>query len=114
MRNQPRYSIKSKTYLKAYDCETGFLLGYVLDLSEGGLRIVSDESMVKGKELQIRIHNRISATDILKFKLSVCCQWCCHDLNYDHYEIGLRVLEPCNEFNHIVAKLRLAREKEAL
>ncbi len=91
-------------YLRVLD-EKDNLIGYLVDISEGGLMIINDTSIPIGKRftLKLKLPNDIDHGDYLTFLGEV--RWTQQDINQDYYDIGIKILDQVDHNLKILQKL---------
>jgi len=93
-------------YLKVFDQRTDELLGHVVDLSERGVMMVSDEPMEPGRLLALRMHLPApleSSGRTVDFEAE--SRWCRQEANPDLYDIGFEINDPPEAFIHALRDL---------
>jgi len=85
---------------------TGKPIGYLGNVSEGGLMLISQLPMMIGVDFQLRL--KIPASDgcqqVIDF--TACCVWCHEDATPLHYDAGFIVQRPPPEFGQLVLALQ--------
>jgi hypothetical protein len=68
--------LKPINYFEVYDFSTGAYLGNLVDVSEGGLRVLTDDPMNPGDthELRLRLPKEILGSNEIIVKTE--CRWC--------------------------------------
>ncbi|HPC38081.1 MAG TPA: PilZ domain-containing protein [Exilispira sp.] len=91
-------------YLRIFD-ENDILLGYLLDISEGGILMMSENDIPEGKELKLKLKlpKEINEGDTLQFKGVV--RRVSKDINENFYDIGLQIVEKDKKYSEILHKL---------
>lgn len=91
-------------YLRIFD-ENDILLGYLLDISEGGILMMSENDIPEGKELKLKLKlpKEINEGDTLQFKGVV--KRVTKDINENFYDIGLQIVEKDKKYSEILHKL---------
>ncbi|MEJ5272838.1 MAG: PilZ domain-containing protein [Spirochaetota bacterium] len=91
-------------YLRIFD-ENDILLGYLLDISEGGILMMSENDIPEGKELKLKLKlpKEINEGDTLQFKGVV--KRVSKDINENFYDIGLQIVEKDKKYSEILHKL---------
>lgn len=75
-------------YLKVYNRYTGRAMGYLGNVSEVGLMLISELPLLVGPvfELQVKIPSIEGETTLIN--LSAACLWCHEDATPGHYDSG--------------------------
>ena len=78
-------------YLRVYDNTSSHVIGHVVDISSGGVMLITDEPLVPGKDyrLRMRFPGMNSSRDELIFES--LCRWCREDENPAFYLVGLQI-----------------------
>ncbi|WP_039914728.1 PilZ domain-containing protein [Cellvibrio mixtus] len=109
MRNQSRLQFRSIFRVKVSNPRTNALIGYVGDVSETGLKVLSDTAFEQGAEVVLRLRMRVKDDEVLQFDLDVACKWSGSNAKTGYYEAGFILQEPSAEFALMVEKLRIQR-----
>ena len=91
-------------YLRIFD-ENDILLGYLLDISEGGILMMSEVEVPEGKQLKLKLKlpKEINEGDSINF--SGIVKRVTKDLNESFYDIGIQISEKDKEYSDILHKL---------
>lgn len=109
MRNQSRLQFRSIFRVKVSNPKTNALIGYVGDVSETGLKLLSDTSFEQGARVPLRLRMRVKEDEVLQFDLDVTCKWSGSNAKTGYFEAGFILEEPSAEFTLMVEKLRIQR-----
>ena len=109
MRYQSRLQFRSMFRVKVIDPKTGALIGYVGDVSETGLKLMSDKAFAAGDQLPLRLRMRINENETLQFDLEVTCRWSGSNAKTGYFEAGFILEQPSAEFTLMVEKMRIQR-----
>jgi Tfp pilus assembly protein PilZ len=92
-------------YLQVTDLDSKKLLGYVVDITPKGLKIVSENDLAINKELNLKMNlpDEIGKTQQLQFRAKVV--WCGADVNSDFYAIGLEMMDQDEQLIAIVEEM---------
>ena len=94
-------------YLRVYDKSTGSLLGNLIDISEKGLMLISDNTLEINKVFTCSMHlpEEIEGSNTVDFELE--SRWCRNDTNPNFYDVGFKVISAPDAFykilNHLIA-----------
>jgi len=91
-------------YLRIFD-ENDILLGYLLDISEGGILMMSEIEIPEEKQLKLKLKlpKEINEGDSVQF--SGVVKRISRDLNESFYDIGIQILEKDKKYSEILHKL---------
>ncbi|MFZ5798264.1 MAG: PilZ domain-containing protein [Desulfobulbus sp.] len=98
-------------YLRVYNNTSNRVLGHVVDISPGGVMLITDEPVVPGEEyrLRMRFPGIGSSRDELIFE--TVCRWCRTDENPAFYLVGFQIHnllpEEANFIQGIIRELAL-------
>ncbi|HEY8938537.1 MAG TPA: PilZ domain-containing protein [Cellvibrio sp.] len=109
MRNQSRLQFRSIFRVKVSNPATNALIGYVGDISENGLKVLSDKVFVQGDRVPLRLRMRVKEDEVLQFDLDVTCKWSGGNAKTGYFEAGFILEQPSAEFTVMVEKLRIQR-----
>lgn len=87
-RSQERHELN--VYLEVRDGETGQTIGRIVDLTTGGLRLVSDEPLSSGHDYDLLIETDIGGEAQVPVRVAARCTWSGHDVNPDYHAAGLQ------------------------
>ncbi|MDD0841983.1 PilZ domain-containing protein [Pseudomonas sp. Gutcm_11s] len=111
MRQHSRVIFRAANRLRALDHHTGELLGMVADLSRGGLRLLTEQSLEAGKVYAIDLEVPISSGRFRVLELQMICQWNKRNGRLGRFEQGFALAEPAPEFATTVDALKLVEER---
>jgi len=80
-------------YLEVFDDETGALLGYLVDLTVNGLKLVSKEEIPKDKNFRLRMMMPEEYCPERQVVFEARSMWCAEDVNPDFYATGFSAPE---------------------
>ncbi|MFP4208076.1 MAG: PilZ domain-containing protein [Wenzhouxiangella sp.] len=102
-RRHPRH--RPVIYLKVFDATDGRLVGHLVDISEQGMMLVTEEPIEKGRQLTLAFTppEEVGAVEPVQFEVEV--RWCRPEANPDLHDLGLAVLGPTPAFRHAVQQL---------
>lgn len=109
MRNQSRLLFRSIFRVKVSNPKTNALIGYVGDVSEQGLKVLSDTSFAQDARVPLRLRMRLREDEVLQFDLDVTCKWSGTNAKTGYFEAGFILEQPSAEFTLMVEKLRIQR-----
>ncbi|PWB33379.1 pilus assembly protein PilZ [Pseudomonas sp. SDI] len=93
-------------YLKVFNRYTDQPIGYLGNVSEDGLMLISDLPLLVGPdfELQLKVPGPAGALHLIN--LTASCLWCHEDANPGHYDSGFMLLQAPREYEQLVGALR--------
>ena len=105
MRKFSRFPFIKGMRIDVRDATRNIPLGYVADVSLGGLRLIGDEAFAAGEQYAIVLDvPKSELTPEQEIPLQVICQWTRKNFRRG-YEQGLRVVEPSRAFENLVKTL---------
>ena len=83
-------------YLRVFDGMSRKIFGHLVDISENGIMLISDNPVEVNEDYRLRMSLPNSMSDSYEIILSATSRWCKPDVNPDFYLIGFQVydLEP--------------------
>ncbi len=109
MRHQSRLQFRSIFRVKVSNRKTNALIGYVGDVSEHGLKLLSDTPFAQGARLPVRLRMRVKEDEVLQFVLDVTCKWTGSNPKTGYFEAGFILEQRSAEFTLLVEKMRVQR-----
>jgi hypothetical protein len=93
-------------FLKVFNRITDKPIGYIGNVSEDGLMLISNLPMMVGAVFDLRL--KIPASDYVSqiIDLRACCQWCHEDATPHHYDAGFILLDAPPEYAQLVEALK--------
>jgi hypothetical protein len=75
-------------YLRVYNAQTGRVLGHLVDISEGGVMLISQHRRRIGRSVRLRmvLPNQPRRATIVEFDATA--KWCRRDVNPDFWDTG--------------------------
>jgi c-di-GMP-binding flagellar brake protein YcgR len=108
MADKRRRDRKPNRYLtKVFDADTGALMGRLVNVSTGGMMLITDRPYETGDRYSVRvvlpqiIHNQ---SDI---DVEIEVRWCKKDANPDFYGVGFQFLNLCHDDLSIIENVFL-------
>lgn len=80
-------------------------MGYIADLSVGGLRLVSPSPLAPGACFEMRLEVPVREGHFRSVDIHVVCQWSRKDGMSGRFHIGFALDRPAPEFTEMVASL---------
>ncbi|WP_077045717.1 PilZ domain-containing protein [Pseudomonas sp. KK4] len=93
-------------FLKVFNSVTDKPIGYLGNVSEDGLMLISQLPMMIGADFDLRL--KIPAVDGGQqiIELRACCLWCHEDETPRHYDAGFSLLRAPPEYAQLVEALK--------
>lgn len=110
MREQSRIVFKSIFLIKVRERASGSLIGYVGDLSEKGMKVLSDEAVAEGSVVQWQLRMRNGDGSMLTVDIDGECLWAGANVKSGYIEVGIHIDQPSDEFTRLVASIRSRRK----
>lgn len=109
MRQHTRITFRSIFRIKVSDCQTDQLIGYVGDVSESGLRLLSDTPQEVDSCLDLRLRMRDREGELRKVDIQALCLWSQENPRTGHFESGFRLAQDSEAFTLLVRNMRPMR-----
>ncbi|MEE4297732.1 MAG: PilZ domain-containing protein [Wenzhouxiangella sp.] len=92
-------------YLKVFQQPDNLLIGHMVDISEHGIMLVTEEKVETGERLQLSFQPPVDAGagEPVHFEAEV--RWCRPEANPELFDLGLRVLAPSAEYRQAMQQL---------
>ncbi len=93
-------------FLKVFNSITDKPIGFIGNVSEDGLMLISHLPMMVGAVFDLRL--KIPASDYISqvIDLRACCQWCHEDATPHHYDAGFILQDAPPEYAQLVEALK--------
>ncbi len=108
MRNQSRQQFRSMFQVKVSNSRNGSLIGYVEDISESGLKVVSEAPFVPDERLHMLV--QVREGEIAQFDLDATCKWSGANADTGYFEGGFCLYQPPATFAAMVERVRIRRD----
>lgn len=89
-------------YIRVYDRDTRQLFGHAVDLSEGGMMIMSDEPIKTNSRLNLALEDTLDMDGDTMIDFHAECRWCSNDFTHALYDAGVRFLNPSSKIKELV------------
>lgn len=109
MRQHSRLAFRSMYRIKVLNRHNDYLLGYVADLSETGLRLLSDTPQAVDTRLSLRLKMRLAEDEMLVMDIDAICMWSRESEKPDFFESGFTLTKPSPDYSEVVQELLAAR-----
>lgn len=93
-------------FLKVFNSVTDKPIGFLGNVSEDGLMLISQLPMMVGADFDLRL--KVPGTDGSQQIIDVrgCCLWCHEDATPHHYDAGFSLQQASAEYGYLVSALR--------
>ena len=105
MRQHTRLSFRHISRIQVTNRLNGEPMGYVADLSLGGLRLVARQPLAVGGCYDMLLHVPEHGERVREVPVVVICQWSRKDSRRDSFEMGFALDRPAPGFTALVAQL---------
>lgn len=78
-------------YLRVYDGVSSKVVGHIVDLSPGGIMLISDEPINVQEEYRLRMRFPGAESSRKELILDAVCRWCREDENPEFYIAGFQI-----------------------
>ena len=102
-RKHARY--RSVIYLKVFERQRKELIGHLVDVSERGLMLVTEQPLETGEHLKLEFTPPSDWQQQAPVAFDAEVRWCRPEANPELFDIGLLVIGPSPEFNHAIEQL---------
>ena len=107
-RKNPRHKLCDHPIV--HDRILGMVIGRVLDLSTGGLRVITDKPIEKSTRIECRLQLPKEIDGETQVLVDICCVWCRKNTLYGAFEAGFSFLNPSESDLRILHKFQKASE----
>ncbi|MBC6905091.1 PilZ domain-containing protein [Saccharophagus sp. K07] len=97
--------------IKVLNRDNDYLLGYAVDLSETGLRLLSDTLQEVDTRLPLRLKMRLTEDEMAVLDIDAICMWSRESKKKDFFESGFTLTKPSPEYSKLVQVLIAARDQ---
>jgi len=112
MRQHSRITFRSIFRIKVSSRPEDRLIGYVRDVSDNGLRLLSDTLLQVDSTMALRLRMRDKEGEMRQVDIDVLCLWARENVQSGHFEAGFVLQQPSAEFTHLVNGMRAKRNAE--
>jgi len=92
-------------FLKVFNSVTDKPIGFIGNVSEDGLMLISQLPMMVGAEFGLRLKIPIGDGCHQVIDLWACCLWCHEDATPQHFDAGFTLLRSPPEYGQLVSAL---------
>lgn len=93
-------------YLKVFNRHDDRLLGFIGNLSEDGLMLISPYPMMVDARFEMRLKVPCQAGQVRCIDLAATCQWSQEDVTPGSFDSGFRLIQPSPELMDMIQALR--------
>lgn len=105
MRRHTRLTIRHSSRIKVTNRLSGEPMGFVGDVSLGGLKLVSSQPLAVGGCYEMRLHVPERNGQIRQVDVAMICQWSRKDPRRDRFEMGFALDRPSPDFTKLVERM---------
>lgn len=92
-------------FLKVFNRLTDKPIGYLGNVSEDGLMLISQLPMMIDVAFELRLKIPMADGDFQAIDLTAMCLWSHEDVNPQHYDSGFRVVEAPEAYGQLISAL---------
>ncbi len=92
-------------YLRVFNQKDHSILGHVIDISQDGLKLVSDAPIKEGERFSLRMRLPMEVTDKDELQFDAVSRWCVEDDNPDFHLTGLMIENISPEVSEYIREL---------
>jgi hypothetical protein len=92
-------------YLRVFDAESATVLGHIVDISESGMMLLSDNSISVSKDFRVWVDVPSDTGSRQRIPLEVRSLWSHNDINPDFYDTGFYIKDASSNAIHKLAQL---------
>lgn len=113
MRQSSRITFRSTFRIKISDRESDTLIGYAGDVSECGMKLLTDTPVEPGTELKLRVRMRDRQGEMRQVDVDMACQWSQENTRTGFFEAGLALQGDSAEYVRLIEGMRKVRKEKA-
>jgi len=91
---------------KVFEAQSGEIVGYMVDVSTLGIRVMAPESMEPGQTLVLKLELPRALFGKETLSVEALVRWCRPDINPEYWAIGFELVEPTDESSVILGALQ--------
>jgi len=92
-------------FLQVFNRLTDKPIGFLGDVSEDGLMLISQLPMMIGADFELCLKIPGPDGEFQAVSLTATCLWSREDVNPQHYDSGFRVRQACAEYTQLISAL---------
>ena len=89
-------------FLQVFNRLTDKPIGYLGNVSEGGLMLISQLPMMVGVDFELRLKMPLPETSVFVVDLTATCLWSREDINPQHYDSGFSLSQAPAEYGQLI------------
>jgi hypothetical protein len=93
-------------FLRVFNTVTDKPIGFLGNVSEDGLMLISQLPMMVGVDFQLRLKIPLDGNSQRVIDLNACCLWCHEDATPQHYDAGFSLQRAPPEYGQLVEALK--------
>lgn len=93
-------------FLRVFNSVTDKPIGFIGNVSEDGLMLISQLPMMIGAEFKLRLKIPVGDGCQQVIDLTACCLWCHEDATPQHYDAGFSLFRTPPEYGQLVEALK--------
>jgi len=93
-------------FLKVFNSVTDKPIGFLGNVSEDGLMLISQLPMMIGADFDLRLKIPAGGGVYQVIDVRACCLWCHEDATPHHYDAGFSVQQAPPEYGQLVSAIR--------
>ncbi|MHC6224217.1 PilZ domain-containing protein [Pseudomonas sp. X10] len=93
-------------FLRVFNRYTGRPIGYLGNVSEDGLMLISQLPVLVGPDFELQLKVPVRDGNWQVIDLTASCLWCREDQTPGHYDSGFMLLQAPREYDELVRALR--------
>lgn len=113
MRQHSRITFRSIFRIKVSTRPDDRLIGYVGDVSDTGLRLLTDTMLTVDSQMALRLRMRDRDGEMRQVDIDAICLWSRENLKTGHFEAGFVLQQPSAAFTNLVDSMRMRRDAKA-
>lgn len=91
---------------KVYDAKSDELIGFTVDVSTTGLRLLAHKCLAEGHMIELRLELPKPVMGQESINLNCEVRWCTQDINPDYRAIGLSLVSPPEDLTQILEHIQ--------
>ncbi|GAB4338883.1 MAG: hypothetical protein Kow0089_11170 [Desulfobulbaceae bacterium] len=92
-------------YLRVFDGMSSRVVGHIVDISPGGIMLITDEPISPQEEYRLRMRFPGSGNEKRELVLDAVCRWCRQDENPEFYIAGFQITDLSDEDTAFIQSL---------
>lgn len=106
MRLERRFPLKDLLNIRVVDTRDNQPLGYIADISAGGFRLTSEDSMAPESCFTAQLEIPVRTGHHRTLELQVQCKWSRVESRLKRYNLGFQLTEPSEGFQQLLIEIR--------